>query len=257
MSPSMVFLKKELRELVRTPKLLVLTATLLLFGFTGPILAKMIPEIMPQLMKDIPGGINFVIKTSGVDAWGQFLKNLNQMGLLIIVLMFMGTVSEECSKGTVLLVLTKPLPRPAFIGAKFLAATLLVTVTTGLGYLACLAYTAALFNDVHAASGAIATGLFLAYAILVLALTLFVSSVSKNQAVAAGLAVAGLVLISATSLAGEFGSIWSPGALSGLETNLIAGRAVWQDAMRPLLSTALLTTALLGGTVALFSRKEL
>ena len=135
------FFKKELMESLKTPRLLILSFTFLLFGLLSPLTAKYINEI-------IAGVGNLDLKLPDptyLDAYVQFFKNMYSLNILIVVMTFMGLVVDEKVKGTLLLTLTKGLSRTAFILGKFFSAVLVFTLSYLLAVGACLYYTYLLF----------------------------------------------------------------------------------------------------------------
>ena len=92
-------LRKELIEQWRTYRLLVLCLVLLVFGLSSPLLAKYTPE----LLKLIPGAEQFaglVPKPTLLDAVAQYVKNIGQFGVLLALLMSMGSMVAEKERGT-------------------------------------------------------------------------------------------------------------------------------------------------------------
>ena len=119
----LAFVKKELLEQVRTCKLLILLLVFLYFGMLSPLMAKLMPEILSQMPMD---GITITIPDpTAIDSYSQFFKNLTQMGLIVLVLLFSGTLTTELSKGTLINVLTKGVTRYAVILAKYTVALVL------------------------------------------------------------------------------------------------------------------------------------
>ena len=91
------FFKKELTEALRTHKLTVLGLVFLLFGIMSPAAAKFLPQILASAM---PEGMNFTLpEPSAMDSWAQFFKNVNQMGLIVVVILLSGMMANELSRG--------------------------------------------------------------------------------------------------------------------------------------------------------------
>ena len=71
-----------------------------------------------------------------LDAYAQWAKNLTQIVLFAIIIIYGGLSRPERKSGTAILVLTKPVSRSAFVVAKavvhsvFLALALVVTLGT-------------------------------------------------------------------------------------------------------------------------------
>lgn len=144
MNGLIAFTKKELLEQIRSYKALILMAVLFLFGMTSPLLAKMTPDILSQL--SVPGVTIAIPQPTAFDAWAQFFKNISQMGIIVLLLVFAGTLSQELSKGTLVLPLSKGLSRNAVIGSKFFVSALSWTVSYALAVLTNCGYTQYLFG---------------------------------------------------------------------------------------------------------------
>ena len=65
------------------------------------------------------------------DAVAQFTKNIGQFGVLIAILVTMGSVATEKERGTAAFLLTKPIGRGAFVAAKVVAIGALLALATG------------------------------------------------------------------------------------------------------------------------------
>ena len=116
------FAGKEFLELFRTFKLLILVVVYVIFGMLGPITAKHLPEIIKMAGMD-PGALGLGNPTA-VDSFAQFFKNVGQMGLLVLVIVYCGIIASELSKGTLINMLTKGLKRQTVILSKIASAVL-------------------------------------------------------------------------------------------------------------------------------------
>src|SRR6185503_13824521 len=145
MSGFTAFLRKELTEIRRTWRLWVIPGMLVFFGITSPIIAALTPALVQSMAAAQPGVVIQLPPPTAFDAYGQFLKNLDQFVLLAVVITGAGVVSGERSSGTAILALTKPLSRGAFVVAKILSQVVLLVAATALGTAACLGMTAVVF----------------------------------------------------------------------------------------------------------------
>ena len=108
-----VLLGKELLEQWRTLRLPVIAAVFVLIGLGSPLLARFTPELVEAL-----GGAQFQIilpPPTTADAVDQLIKNVSQFGILVAVLLAMGSVATEKERGTAGLILTKPAGRGALV----------------------------------------------------------------------------------------------------------------------------------------------
>jgi len=188
-------LRKEIMEQWRTSRLLVLGAVLLLFGLTSPLLAKYTPE----LLKLVPGAEQFaalVPPPTILDAVAQYVKNIGQFGVLLAILVSMGSLAVEKERGTAALMLVKPLPRASFLLAKFLALALSFALALALSALAGYYYTLVLFGPLDAGAWLALNALLGLEMLVYVALTLLFSTLLRSQAAAAGLGLGALLVLS-------------------------------------------------------------
>jgi len=212
--------RKEWLELIRSYRLLVVAIMLVFFGLTSPFLAKFTPELMTLIPT---GEITISMPPATVmTAIGQYIKNMAQFGIILGLLLTMGSVAQEKDKGTAAMMLVKPLPRGAFLGAKFLSlATMFAIALTAAG-IACYYYTLLLFDAMNILHWFVLNALVFVYVMVIVAITIFCSTITKSQ-VAAGGSALGLLIIP-----GSIGSIlglgkYLPGELITWGTRLMAG----------------------------------
>lgn len=204
-------LRKELVQQARTKRLLVIAAVFALFGLGSPLLAN----FTPQLLNMIEGAEQFadlIPEPSAADAIVQYVSNITQFGFLIAILLGMGAVAGEKEQGTAALIMSKPLPRWAFILSKFVAQAAVYTVGFALAGVGAYAYTAWLFEALPAGAFVLSTALLLLWLLLFAAVTLTASALAGSTGAAAALALGGgIVLLLAGSI--PILSPFAPGAL--------------------------------------------
>lgn len=247
------FTKKEFMEQIRSYKALILIAVLFLFGMLSPLLAKLMPDIMSQMAVQ---GITFNMpKPTAFDAWSQFFKNMSQMGLIVMLLVFGGTLSQELSKGTLILPLSKGLPRHSVILSKFVSSIIIWTVCFSFSALTACAYTSFLFNKS-----------FLPY----LFFSLFCYWLF-------GLFLISLMLLSATIVPGNYGGLimtaafaalllilnispkihkWNPISLSSEVVSLLNKSKPISDFSSAIWVTFILTVACITVSILVFRKKK-
>ncbi|MDX9954954.1 MAG: YhfC family glutamic-type intramembrane protease [Anaerolineae bacterium] len=248
--------RKELLQQWRTKRVLVVAAVFILFGLFSPLLAY----FTPQIVSGVEGAEMFadLIPTpTAVDAIGQYLKNLSQFGFIIAVLLGMGAVAGERERGTAALVLSKPLPRWAFILSKFTAQTVVYAggfLVAGLG---AYFYTVVLF-------GALDFGLFMAInALLSLWLMVFVavallgSAVGGSTGAAAGIGLGGAVALLLAGSLPRVGPLMPGGLLAWAgQLGALNGAAAPSNGGAIAAAGVLMLLCLLGALAA-FERQEL
>ena len=208
MSGFSAFLGKELTEIRRTWRLWVIPGMLVFFGVTSPLIAALTPALVESMTASQPGVVVQLPPPTALDAYAQFVKNLNQFVLIAVVIAGAGVISGERASGTAILALTKPLSRGAFVVAKMVAQLALLTVATALGTVVCIALTAVVFGGGNGARLLTAVGLWLLYASLLVVVMTLCSAAFRSRGAAAG---AGLGFYFLTLLL----SSWGPAARYG------------------------------------------
>ena len=113
------FTGKELLELRRSGRLLLLVILFTAFGVMNPAVAKLTPWLLRTMSESLEAtGITVTEYTvTAMDAWVQFFKNM-PMALLVVLVMFGGSFTSEYAKGTLIPLLAKGLGRNAVAAAK-------------------------------------------------------------------------------------------------------------------------------------------
>jgi ABC-2 type transport system permease protein len=205
--------KKELQQLWRTKRILAMGAVFLIFGMGSPLVAK----FTPQILSSIEGAEMFadlIPEPTAGDAMVQYVENLSQFGFILVVLLAMGVVVGEKERKTVPMILSKPMPRWAFITSKFFSQFLMYLLMFVLSSLGAYYYTLILFGSLDFGAFLLLNGLLLLWLLTFVALSTLASTLGKSTVAAGGI---GLGLSVALILAGSlplFGSLL-PGGLMG------------------------------------------
>lgn len=174
-----VFTKKELLESWRTSRFWLLLVIYLIFGVMNPLFAKFMPEILK-----LAGGESFILNLpppTSLDSWTQFYKNVSQLGLFVVVLVYSGCVSNEVSKGTLVNLVTKGLERNIIILAKATSLFLQWTLYLSICFLVTWGYTAYYFPDTKSPHLFVAVLPLWLFGLFLLCLTLLFSAVARNN----------------------------------------------------------------------------
>ena len=84
---------------------------------------------------------------TAIYAYSQFFKNVGQLGPVILLIIFSGLLSQDISRGTLIVLLAKGLSRPAVIASKFTAALATWTAGYALAAVTAWGYTVYLFGS--------------------------------------------------------------------------------------------------------------
>jgi ABC-2 type transport system permease protein len=236
----------------------VLAVVLLFFGILSPVTARYMTQILTFAATGEPELEQFlelIPPPTPLDSVDQYINNLTGIGLLVVVLLVMGLVAQEKDRGTVVLVLARPVSRVAFLLTKFAAfATWLVLCVVAAGLVAYL-YTGLLFGEwLAAGSFAALNALMILYFLVIAALTFLGSTLTRSSFAAAAIGLGVWALISLLGNIRALGD-YVPGRLAAAAAQLPRGQAFesW-----PAIAVSLVLLALaLVVSIIVFQRQEL
>ena len=251
-----VLLLKELREQIRTGRMVAVAAVFVLFGVLGPLTDRYMKDLFDAIGSE-SGGMTFAVPPpSLLGASTQILKNLSQFGIICALLLAMGSVAWEKERGTAGMILTKPASRAAFLAAKLIAISITLGVAVilgcGFGYL----YTLLLYPNVFPLGGYVAMALLMWWMLVVFAaITLLGSTLTRSAIAAAGI---GLVALVVFGIVGQFPVVgdYMPSSLGKPALDLMLGNDAgsW---LGPLLFNLALVPVMFVATWVAFRRQEL
>jgi len=200
MSNYLTFLRKEFIENMRTKRILVLACVFVFFAITGALLARYMGEFFALIMPSDDETAQMLIELMGNPRWEeayiQFYSQLGQIGILAVLFMYMGIVQREIRTGTASLMFSKGMGFVPFILAKFTMAGIITTVITVVSALVTYVYTLLLFEEAGQIGNVIFGSLiFSAATLMMLAVVVMCSSLTKSTAVSGGLSVGAFFLL--------------------------------------------------------------
>ena len=252
MSGYIAFVKKEFTENMKNYRFLILLTVFLIFGIMSAFLAKFTPEILSALAADM----EMTSEPVALDAWKQFYKNISGVGFSAFIILFGRCMSNEYSKGTLILMVTKGLSRKAVILAKYTVAAVLMTISYWIGYAATYGYTIFLWNDTNLSNVALAAVSLWIVGFLYLSI-LMIGCVIFKQTFTSILFTGGIVAL--ISLLGMIEPIakFNPFILTSKNVDLISGEVIPTEFMIPAFISVILSLFFLLTAIRLFNKKQL
>ena len=186
MNGFILFFKKEIAELIKTIKGIVLAVIFLIVAIMSPVIAKLTPELLRLLgaeeLEELEMIMAIIPPPSSMESYVQFFSNFNMMGLLAVIIVFAGIVANEKSRSTAAYILTKNISRTQFILSKITAAVAFVFVSFVIMMLTQMLYTNILFDDgmIETKAVLIFSAFLFLYLIFILSFTLLSSVLSKS-----------------------------------------------------------------------------
>ncbi len=249
--PFSVLFGKELKEQARSFRLLTLGLVFVFFGLASPLLAKFAPEIVRSMSAG--QGVEIVLpEPTAVDAVTQYIKNVSQIVLFVLVFLTMGSVVAEKERGTAVFVLVKPASRSSFLAAKLTVLWATTTAALALSALCAYAYTAVLFPAPDAVRFLVAIALLLLHVLTFVTTTFFFSTIARSQVVAGILSFLAWILLASLGNLG-YVSEFLPGRLLSLSLAAAFGDTL---AWEPFAGSAALIALAIAGSLFAFRRWE-
>jgi len=250
------FLKKDVLEQLRSGRLTILALLFALFGIMNPAIAKLTPWLLETMSDSLAGSGMIVtgVTVSALDSWVQFFKNL-PIALIAFVLLESSIFTREYRTGTLVLSMTKGLPRCAVVFSKSIVLSVLWTLGYWLHFGITWIYSDFFWDNSVAQNLLCSVSCWWIFGLLVVALMTLFSTLSRsNTGVLIG--TGGVVLLS--SLLSLF-----PRLREYLPTLLTDGNSLIYGLAEPDgYTAALLITAGLGAvcfaiSFPIFNRKQL
>lgn len=252
MNGYIAFMKKEFTENLKNYRFLIMFAIFLIFGITSAFLAKFTPEILSALAADMTMNSEPV----ALDAWKQFYKNISGVGFSAFIILYGSCLSNEYSKGTLVLLVTKGLSRSAVILAKYTVAAVLMTISYWISFVATYGYTYLLWDDIALSHIVLAASALWVVGFLYLSI-LMVGCVLFKQTFTSILFTGGIVaLISLIGLADPVAK-YSPFVLTTKNIDLISGEVTPSIFLTPTVIAIVISILGIILAIKLFNKRQL
>jgi len=212
-------LKKEIKEQIRTYRLMIVGGVFLFFSLLTPLTLKYLPQIIKLAGEQIPIEIP---PPTAIQSLAEYAGTIGQIGVLVAVLIAMGSVANELRHGTALITLSKPVSRSAFVNAKFTAVSLTFFFSLVMASIICFIYTILLIEGADIVAYVGLNLLLMLFLMFCLAITVLFSSLFKSSLAAGGISIAIIIaqaLFSSLPAIGDY----LPGKLLTWGINLLSG----------------------------------
>lgn len=247
-------IKKEAIENIRTKKMLGILLLFIFIGLISPLTAKLMPLILQSITTE---GIDIKIPApSEIDSWVQFFKNINQIGMFGLVILFSTQVTNEIQKGTLINLLSKGLPRYQVIISKFFFNTVMWGSAYSICFLISFGYTRYFFEDTFYITNILMAALLpFIFGFFLIALEILGSIITENVIGTLIFVASGVVIQFIFSLKEEIVK-YMPIALLGKPVNIIKGIG-FNDYSVPIITTLGLIIICIISSILVLNRKEM
>lgn len=243
-----VLLKKEWLEACRSYRILWMPAFFILLGAMQPLTMYYMEDLL-MVLGGLPEGTQLAFPDmSAVEIYSDTIAQFSQVGILAVVLGYMGMFANERKTGEAMLVLAKPVSYFAYWFSKWTMAAIVVLFSYAMGLVAALYYIQMLYGGIPFTailSSALVYGLWL---LVIISITLGIGTFLNNQALTAISSVMlAFVLMVTPILLGE-GARFTPGGLLQLFEHLALGNVV-ESYASTYISVAFIFLCIIGGGV--------
>lgn len=193
MSDLLVLFQKEWRENARNYKVLWIPLIFIFFGITEPVTYYYLPQIL-EAVGNIPEDAMFPFpEMTPAQVLMSTMGQYQFIGMLVLVLGFMGTISRERKNGTGTLIYVRPISFLSYFLSKWKVVSIIAIGSVWLGLLTSWYYTGLLFGDVPASNFFAFVGTYSVWILFVVSIVLAASAWLPTGG-AAGVSL-GLVLV--------------------------------------------------------------
>ncbi|WP_051405070.1 ABC transporter permease [Bacillus cihuensis] len=247
--------QKEWKELMCTYKIIYVPIAFAILMISFPLSMKLLPDLLASEMPK--GAVIEIPELPTSEMMSAAFSNFELMGVIILVLISMGSIAGEREKGVAAMVLVKPVSRAVYLLAKWSAYSLLAVGSFIFGMLLTAYYTNLLFSEkliwANATAGIL---LYLPIIVLIITFSISASSISKTP-VTAGFTAVVLYLLT-MNIPKLFQSSWANNLPHGLvngANEFMKGNII--ELAGPLLGTVLLISLVLTVAITQLKRQEI
>lgn len=256
MSQAIVMYRKEMLEMSRNYKWVWVPLVFIILGLLQPISTYYMPQILEA--NGVPQEVFEAMPVpTGTEVLVQTLSQYSTIGLLILVLSFMGVVAAERQSGSAVLVMVKPLPHHTYIISKWTGMLTLTLSGFFLGFLTSWYYTGELIGKVPFEAFIKSFCVYGLWLVFIATVTLFFSSLIKTSGAVAFLSILTVAALSLVSSLLSSYMQWSPGMLSGHAGAILSTGEPNSHFWLSIIITFVLIVLLISATIALFRRADI
>ncbi|WP_087975143.1 ABC transporter permease [Oceanobacillus rekensis] len=249
--------KKEMVESWRNKKLIWLPLVMILLAIMDPISNYYMPQII-EAVGGLPDGATFELPDfTPAEVVMMSLSQFSTLGVLIVVLVSMGTIAGERKSGISELVLVKPVSYGNYITAKWAALLLLVWISFFLGMLASWYYINILYGDLSFGSFSRIIFFYGLWLMFVVTLSIFFNSMIKTSGLVAFFTIATIMLMRVVTEVFNHILEWSPNNLSNYILEMLLTESIPSNLIGTAIITIIITATLLIVSINTFKSKEL
>lgn len=178
-----ILFKVELLEAIRNIKFIWLTIFFTILGVTQPLIDK----YMDVIIKNVGGIDGIMIDPNAPDPQANevllatFSGQFNQIGLIVLIISFMGMIANEKNSGVQGFIFTRPVSSLEYISSKLFSNWLISMVCIAIGSIISYSYTIYLFDYYSITDFLLFLVLYSVWILFVISLAVLFSTMIKSS----------------------------------------------------------------------------
>ena len=212
---------KELKEAMRSFKLIWMPLVFLSLGISDPLVNYYMEDIMGSV-GNMPDGFAFSIpEFTPVDILIASTGQFQMIGLVVLVAVLASSISRERQNGTAVFLYSRPLKFSAYFLSKYFVALFVSILCVLLGYGGSIYYTTILFGDINLLHALYMLGGYSLWLSFAVAFTLCMSAAFKT---AISMFMSLIIIVGGALIDSMIGSFWtySPYKLANYSIDFVA-----------------------------------
>ena len=246
-------LKKEFLDCLRSYKLLWIPLVFLSLGVSDPLTNYYMSDILAAV-GNMPEGFEMILpELNPADLLAASTGQFQLVGLIVLVAVFVGSISRERQNGTATLLYVRPISATAIFMSKWVMASIVGMLSALLGYAGSMYYISILYGTVDLNDFVAMLCTYFVWIIFVMAITIAMSAAFQTSialAVAIFVLPIGLVI---DSMIGSFW-YWTPWKLAAYGVGIVTGTADMGHYWKTLTITLLLSVIFVA--IGIFATKR-
>ncbi len=256
MNNYLTLLQKEMKEALRNGKWIWLPIALIILGISQPISTYYMPQILESAGNLPEGAVIEIPVPTGEEVLASTLSQFGTIGTLLIVIAFMGAISNEQQNGTLTLVMVRPVSPLQYITSKWSSQIIITIISFLFSYGITWYYTNLLFNPVPWQRVIASFVIYSLWLLFILSVTLLTGTWLKAASGIAGLSI--VILGGLSALSGLFTKYtqWSPSNIRAQATAVLLQGELAEHGVLVICTTMILSLLLVAIATINFRRFE-
>ena len=172
---------KEWRESVRSFKIVWIPLVFILLGISDPLVNYYMDDIL-KAVGNMPEGFMMTMpEFQPADLLMASTGQFQSIGLLVLIVAYIGTFSRERQNGTATLIYVRPVSFTAMYVSKWMVASIVAILSAIAGYAGSMYYTALLYGTVDWGKFFAMLGTYCIWLLFVMAVTVAMSAAFKTS----------------------------------------------------------------------------